>query len=411
MKPECSAWNVGRESEPMTTHAATRKFDRLERRCLTVGGTALLLSVGGALLDPTRFFQAYLLGYLFWVGIALGCLAVLMLHHLVGGRWGFIIQRLLEAGVRTLPLMALLFLPILLGLKDLYVWARPEAAAAQEILRHKQAYLNSSAFFWRAVAYFAIWIGAGSVLTMLSDRRDQGTETRPLTRRMLVLSGPGLLLFGVTVTFAAIDWAMSLEPLWFSSIYGVVFIVGQGLAALAFVIVATVLLSGQEPLRGAITPQQLHDLGNLLLAFVMLWAYIAFSQFLIIWSGNLPEEIPWYINRMQGGWGVLAAILIVFHFVAPFLLLLSRSTKRRARVLAMVATGILAMRIIDLFWLTAPAFHPRSFSLHWMDLLLPIGLGGIWLAVFLWHLKRRPLLPLHDPRFAAVAEPVHGAIV
>jgi hypothetical protein len=387
------------------------RFDRLERRCLTVGGAALFLSVGGAFLNPSRFFQAYLLGYLFWVGIALGCLAILMLHHLVGGRWGFVIQRFLEAGVRTLPLMALLFLPILLGLKDLYLWARPEAVAAEEILRHKQAYLNASAFFGRAVAYFAAWIGTGTILTMLSDRRDQGTETLPLTRRMLVLSGPGLLLYGVTVSFAAIDWAMSLEPLWFSSIYGVVFIVGQGLAALAFVIVAAVLLSDQEPLRGAITPQQFHDLGNLLLAFVMLWAYIAFSQFLIIWSGNLPEEIPWYINRIGGGWGVLAAILIVFHFVVPFLLLLSRSTKRRAKVLVRVAAAILILRLLDLFWLTAPSFHPRSFSLHWMDLLLPVGLGGIWLAAFLWHLKRRPLLPQHDPRFAVLAEPVHGASV
>ena len=395
----------------MTSQAPSREFDRLERRCLTVGGVALLLSLGGFFLNPSRFYQAYLFGYLFWVGIALGCLSLLMLHHLAGGRWGFVIQRPLEAGVRTLPLMALLFLPLLLGLRDLYVWARPEVVAAQEILRHKQAYLNAAAFFGRAVAYFAIWIGAGTVLTMLSARRDQGAEIGPLTRRMLVLSGPGLLLYGLTVTFAAVDWVMSLEPLWFSSIFGVVFIVGQSLAGLAFVIVAAVLLSGREPLRDAITPQQFHDLGNLLLAFVMLWAYIAFSQYLIIWSGNLPEEIPWYINRLQGGWGVLAVILIVFHFVVPFLLLLSRSTKRRAKVLVLVAAGILAMRFVDLFWLTAPAFHPKSLGLHWMDLLLPIGLGGIWLAAFLWHLKRRPLLPQHDPRFAAGAEPVHGASV
>jgi hypothetical protein len=385
------------------------EFDRARRRCLAVGVAALVVSVGGGFLNPPRFFQAYLFGYLFWVGIALGCLALLMLHHLAGGRWGFVIQRPLEAGVRTLPLLALLFVPILFGLKELYLWARPEAVAAEALLRHKQLYLNPPAFLFRAVVFFAVWIGVGALLTMLSGRRDQGAETLPLTRRMQVLSGPGLLLYGVTVSFAAIDWGMSLEPFWFSSVYGIIFIVGQNLAALAFVIVTVVLLSDRPPLRDAITPQQFHDLGNFLLAFVMLWAYIAFSQFLIIWSGNLPEEIPWYLNRMRGGWGVLAAILVAFHFLVPFLLLLSRSTKRRAKVLLLVAAGILAMRLLDLFWLTAPAFHPGGFSLHWMDLSLPVGLGGIWLAAYLSRLQRRPLLPEHDPRFAAVAEPVHGA--
>jgi hypothetical protein len=392
----------------MTT-GATSEFDRLERRCLGLGVAALLLSTGGAFLNPARFFQAYLLGYLFWVGIALGCLALLMIHHLAGGRWGFVIQRPLEAGVRTLPLLALLFLPILFGLKDLYLWARPEAVAAEALLRHKQLYLNAPAFLFRAVVYFAVWIGAGAILTMLSGRRDQGIDTLPLTRRMQVLSGPGLLLYGATASFAAIDWGMSLEPMWFSSIYGVVFIVGQGLAALAFVIVTVVLLSDRPPLRDAITPQQFHDLGNFLLAFVMLWAYIAFSQFLIIWSGNLPEEIPWYLHRMRGGWGFLAALLIAFHFIVPFLLLLSRSTKRRAKVLILVAAGILGMRLLDLFWLTSPAFHPGGLDLHWMDLSVPVGLGGIWLAAYLELLKRRPLLPEHDPRFAAAAESAHGA--
>ena len=386
----------------------TFEFDRLQRRCLIVGLAVLLLCLVGAFANPPRFFQAYLLGYLFWVGIALGCLAILMLHHLVGGRWGFVIQRLLEAGTRTLPLMALLFVPLVLGLREVYVWARPDAVLASELLRHKQPYLNGPAFFARAVAYFAIWIGAGSLLTMLSNRQDQGAGAETLTRRMQVWSGPGLLVYGLTVSFAAMDWVMSLEAEWFSSIYGVIFMVGQGLSALAFAILVGVLLSDRKPLRGAIGTQQLHDLGNLLLAFVMFWAYIAFSQLLIIWSGNLPEEIPWYLNRLQGGWQYLAAGLILFHFALPFLLLLLRSTKRRAKVLVAVAAGILGMRLLDLFWLTAPAFHPARLSVHWLDLALPIGLGGVWLAAFLFHLKRRPLLALHDPRFDATADPVHG---
>jgi hypothetical protein len=386
----------------------TSEFDRLQRRSLAVGLAVLLVCLVGAFANPVRFFQAYLLGYLFWVGIALGCLAILMLHHLVGGRWGFVIQRLLEAGTRTLPLMALLFVPLVLGLREVYVWARPEAVLASELLRHKQPYLNGPAFFARAVVYFAIWIGAGSLLTMLSSRQDQGAGVEALTRRLQVWSGPGLLVYGVTVSFAAMDWVMSLEAEWFSSIYGVIFMVGQGLSALAFAILVGVLLSERQPLRGAMGAQQLHDLGNLLLAFVMFWAYIAFSQLLIIWSGNLPEEIPWYLNRLKGGWQYLAAGLILFHFALPFLLLLLRSAKRRAKVLVVIAAGILGMRLLDLFWLTAPAFHPARLAVHWLDLAVPIGLGGVWLAAFLFHLKRRPLLALHDPRFDATADPVHG---
>jgi hypothetical protein len=384
-------------------------FDGMQRKALIVGGAALAASVLGGFLDRAAFFQGYLLGYLFWTGIAVGCLGLLMLHHLVSGRWGFAIQRLLEAGVRTLPLMALLFVPILFGLRDLYVWARPEVVATDALLRHKQPYLNGPALFGRTVFYFIVWIGAGSLLTMLSARQDQGMGAGSLTRRLQVLSGPGLLLYGFVVTFAAVDWVMSLEPHWYSSIYGVMFLVGQGLLALAFITRVAVRLAARPPIQGALTTTALHDLGNLLLAFVMLWAYLAFSQYLIIWSGNLPEETHWYLHRLHGGWGAVAALLIAFHFVAPFLLLLSRTAKRRAKILGAVAAGILVMRLIDLFWLTAPALHAEGFHLHWLDLALPIGLGGIWLAAFLARLKSRPLLAERDPRFTGVADAPHGA--
>jgi hypothetical protein len=381
----------------------------MRRRALVVGLVALALGGGGALLNRAAFFQAYLLGYLYWTGLSVGCLGILMLHHLVGGRWGFAIQRILEAGVRTLPLMALLFLPILFGLKDLYAWARPDLVAADTLLQHKQGYLNGPAFFGRASVYFLVWIGAGSLLTMLSARQDQGIDTGRLTRRLQALSGPGLVAYGLAVTFAAVDWAMSLEPHWFSSIYGVVFLVGQGLLALAFVTRVVICLADRPPIQGVMGTSQLHDLGNLLLAFVMLWAYIAFSQYLIIWSGNLPEENHWYLHRMHGGWGALAILLVAFHFVVPFLLLLSRATKRRATVLGVVAAGILVVRFVDLFWLIAPALHAEGFHLHWLDLVLPIGLGGVWLATFLTCLKRRPLLAERDPRFASLADAPHGA--
>ena len=381
----------------------------MQRRTLTVGVLAVVLAALGGLLNRAAFFQAYLLGYLFWTGIAVGCLGLLMLHHLVGGRWGYVIQRLLEAGVRTLPLMALLFLPILFGLRDLYVWARPEVMATDTLLQFKQRYLNGPAFFGRAAGYFVVWIGAGTILSMLSARQDQGMDASRLTRRLQILSGPGLVLYGMAVTFAAVDWVMSLEPHWYSSIYGVVFLIGQVLLALAFVTRVVICLANRPPIQSVLGSGQLHDLGNLLLAFVMLWAYVAFSQYLIIWSGNLPEENHWYLHRMAGGWGVLAAILIVFHFVVPFLLLLLRMTKRRAKLLGAVATGILVVRFVDLFWLVAPALHAEGFHLHWLDLVLPIGLGGIWLATFLACLKRRPLLAERDPRFAGLADAAHGA--
>ena len=393
----------------MTGDGTAWEFDTMQRKALMVGLGALALAVLGGLLNRAAFFQAYLLGYVFWTGIAVGCLGVLMLHHLVAGRWGYVIQRFLEAGVRTLPLLALLFVPLLFGLQDLYVWARPEVVATDALLQHKQRYLNGPAFFGRAACYFLIWIGTGTILTMLSARQDQGIGTGPLTRRLQVVSGPGLILYGMAVTFAAVDWVMSLEPHWFSSIYGVVFLVGQALLALAFVTRVVVWLANRPPIKGAMGPTQLHDLGNLLLAFVMLWAYIAFSQYLIIWSGNLPEENQWYLHRIAGGWGAVALILIVFHFVVPFLLLLSRTTKRRAKMLGAVATGILVVRLIDLFWLIAPAFHGEGFHLHWLDLVLPIGLGGLWLATFLGLLKRRPLLAERDPRFAGLADAPHGA--
>ncbi len=388
--------------------AVIPELDRWRRRSLTVGLGAGLPLLLGAVTDRANFFHAYLTAYLFWIGIALGCLAILMLHHLVSGRWGFVIQRLLESGSRTLPLMALLFVPLLFGLRELFLWARPEAVMAQEILRHRQPYLNSTFFSARVVLYFAIWITLASLLTRWSLEQDR-TAAPDLTRRLQRLSGPGLILYGLTVTFAAFDWVMTLGPQWHSTIFGAVFMVGQGLAALCFVVLASSRLADRGPLAGIMSPKLFHDLGNLILAFVMLWAYMAFSQYLIIWSGNLPDEIPWYVDRMAGGWFWLAMILVVFHFLVPFMLLLSRVTKRRAQVLSGIAVGLLVMRWADLYFIVMPALRPAQVAIHWMDVLAAIGIGGIWLWAFLGHLQGKSLWPLHDPRFAEVPEPAHGA--
>ena len=383
------------------------QLDRLQRRSLIVGAVGLALCIGGAAFNLRQFFQSYLQAYLFWIGISLGCFAIVMLHHLVGGRWGFPIRRLLEAGTRTLPLMAVLFVPILMGLRDLYLWARPQEVAADDLLQHKSPYLNVSAFIVRAAVYFATWIAVAHFLNKWSLEQDR-TGDRSLTDRLRHLSGPGLVLYGLTVTFSAIDWVMSLEPRWFSTIYGMVFMAGHGLEAVAIAILGAALLARRGPLADVTSPGHFRDLGNLTLTFLMLWAYMAFAQFLIIWAENLTDEIPWYLHRSAGGWGWVAFALFAFQFAMPFLLLLSRDTKQSAAALAGVALVILIMRMVDLFWLVAPAFHPAEFRVHWMDVVAPIGLGGLWLSVFVWHLKARPLVPLHDPRMEEALEHVGG---
>ncbi|MBI4444941.1 MAG: hypothetical protein HY645_03450 [Acidobacteria bacterium] len=370
------------------------KLDRFQRQAFLAGTLALLISLVGALFNREHFFQSYLVAYLFWVGLALGSLAVLMLHHLVAGSWGFVIQRFLEAASRTLPLMILLFLPLLLGLHELYPWTHQEELQ-NPVLQHKTAYLNVPFFIARAFIYFFAWLTFAHFFNRWSWRQDQGEF---LTKRMQLMAGPGLVAYVLTMTFASVDWVMSLEPHWYSTIFGLKFVVGQALAALAFSVLVVALLSKRQPLAGSVSAQHSHDLGNLLLAFVMLWAYIAFSQYLIIWSGNLPEEVPWYLRRTAGQWTLVAVVLILFHFASPFLLLLARLTKRRLGTLMKVAVLVLLMRLVDLFWLVMPAFYPQGPVLHWMDFTVWIGMGGIWVAIFLKGLKARPVLPLNDPR-------------
>ena len=384
------------------------RWDLMQKRSLAVGLIAAVLCAGGALIFPPVFFRAYLSAYIFWIGIPVGALALLMLHHLVGGRWGFMIQRVLEAAIQTLPLMALLFIPLLFGLADLYPWAQTEVVAADPLLQQKAAYLNIPFFIARAVAYFAVWIVLGRLLVTWSLQQDR-TADGALTLRLQRLSGPGLVLYGLTVTFAAIDWMMSLEPKWYSTIFGMIFMVSFGLAALALAILATRFLESQKPLAQVISPDRWHDLGNLLLALVMFWAYLQFSQFLLIWSENLTEEIPWYLHRIGGGWEWVALALILFLFALPFILLLSRTTKRSARMLSQVAAAILFMHWLDILWIVAPSFYPALFHLHWLDIVAPVGIGGLWLAAFIGYLKARSLLPLHDPRFAEVLEQVQEA--
>ncbi len=372
-------------------------LNRLRRPALAAACVGLLITLIGAWLDLDQFFRAYLFGWLFWAGVALGCLAIVMIQHVTGGAWGLVIRRILEAATRTLPWMALLFVPLLFGLPRLYAWARPGEVAADPLLQHKQPYLNVSFFTVRAAIYFASWIGLVWLLNRMSRAQDK-TGDEKLVRRFQLVSAPGLLLFVLTMTFASVDWVMSLEPHWFSTIYGVLLMSGMAVSAFSFAIAMLVLLAREEPLSGVITANHMHDLGKLLFAFVMVWAYFALSQFLIAYGGNLPEEIPWYLRRLQGGWEWVGLAVILLHFALPFLLLLMRRVKRDAGRLVKVALLVFGIRIVDLYWMMAPAWgEPGRFQVHWLDIGAPVALGGFWLWLFARELGRMPLLPMRDP--------------
>jgi hypothetical protein len=380
---------------------ATVKFGGLPARLVIAGAVLLAICVAAGVADKTVFFRSYLVAYLFWIGITLGSLALLMVQHLTGGRWALIIRRILEAGSRTLPLMAVAALPLLVGMKTIYIWSRP--GQTDPVILAKRLYLNPEFFTIRMVFYFAVWFTLAYFLNKWSKEEDAGSAGLALWMRMEGLSGIGLVIFGFTVTFASIDWVMSIEPQWYSTIYGLLFMVSQALTALAFSIAMLVWLSDREPLSQFVKPAQFQDLSSFLLTFVMLWAYLEFSQFLIIWGGNLSDEIPWYIRRMEGVWGHVGLLLVILSFFFPFFLLLFRHVKRRPRSLLIVAMLILVMRLVDIFWMVLPAFGGGSVRLTWMNVALPLGMGGIWFSYFLWQLQRMPILPVHDPRMQEIA--------
>ena len=391
-------------------------LDRVQRVAFVAGLAGLLALLVGGVFDQAQFFRSWLLGFLFWWSVAIGCLSILMIQHLTGGWWGLAIRRLLEAGSRTVPLLALLFVPLVFGLAKVYAWAQRDVVAHDVILQRKEAYLNPVFFTARAAFFFLAWIAIAHFLNKWSLRQDGG-YTIADARRLRSLSGAGLVLMGFTITFASVDWAMSLNPHWFSTIYGFMFMVGQALAALTLCVVALGVLRRGETLAAVTKPTIVHDLGKLMLAFTMLWAYMHLSQFLIVWSGNLPEEIPWYLTRLNGGWQYLALALVVFHFALPFLLLLSRDLKRNLGALAAVAAFMFVMRFVDLFWIVAPdlAGHHGAeaagahLTVHLLDLAAVVGLGGLWVAAFARQLKRRPLLAATDPDLPELlALPAYG---
>ena len=378
------------------------------KRALIAGIVFLVVLAAGAFINAREFFQAYLIGWTFWTGIAVGSLALLMLQHLTGGGWGLVIRRSLEAATRTLPLMAVLFIPVLIGAHSIYhEWMDPAEVAKHPAVQVKSGYLNLPFFAVRFVIYFGIWIALAFFLNKWSLAQDRTADNR-YTKNMRVLSGGGMVALIFSVSFASIDWYMSIEPDWFSTIYGFIFVAAWTLSALAFVIAVMARLSREEPMRRIVAPLHFHDLGKLLLALVMLWAYFAFSQFLIIWSGNLPEEITWYIRRIHGGWGAVIITIGILHFAAPFLFLLSRNFKRDPSKLVLIAILILVMRMVDLLWMLVPAFE-EAHRWIWLDAIALLGFGGLWLALFTWQLSKRPLVPINDPQFESVLAQMHAS--
>jgi len=381
---------------------------RVRNIALAVGVVFTLALILGALLNPGQFFHGYLVGFVFWTGITVGSLALLCLQNLTGGAWALVIRRVLEASTRTLPLMLLLFIPIALGLKHIYAWMDPAVMGSTAALQKKAAFLNPSFFILRTFIYFAIWSAAAILLNWLSLQQDRAAG-RGVKKRMQMVGGPGLVLTILCVTFAAIDWVMSLDPAWYSTIFGLIFVAAWSLSALAFTILVMTWLSAREPMNTVVQPRHTHDWGNLTLTLVMLWTYFAFSQYLIIWSGNLPEETTWFVARKHGGWGAIALLIVILQFAFPFMMLLSRTMKKSAQKLALLAALILAMRVVDVIWLVEPTYSRGAFVFNWMDYVAPIAIGGLWVGTFAWQLQKRPLLPINDPQLeqALVAHAGH----
>jgi hypothetical protein len=383
---------------------------KISQRSLIVGALFAAISVVLAFTRPDEFYRAYLLGFMCWLGVALGSMAIVMIRHLTGGGWGTVIRRILGAAMRTLPLLAVLFIPVILGVRRLYVWAQPLSNIEDKHLREHleqltQTYLTVNGFIIRAIFYFAVW----NVLSFLLSKWSKETD-RPgapdNSGRFKAVSGPGLILYGFTISFAAIDWVMSLDPSWVSTIFGLIILIGEVLSAMCFAIVVERILFDYKPMSDLLKPDFVHDHGKWTLAFIMVWAYFNFSQWLIIWAGNLPSEITFYLKRLSGGWGAIGLILVLFHFVLPFATLLSRPFKRNIRKLVWVAVWLMLMRYVDLFWIIEPNFS-KTLNVTIADIVVPIAIGGIWLWYFFRNLAALPLLPAYDPDIHEVLEKSH----
>ncbi|WP_165073830.1 hypothetical protein [Paludisphaera rhizosphaerae] len=390
------------------------RFDLIQSTAGRIGLVGLAACVAGAVIAPAAFFPSYLAAFLLWTGVSFASIGLCLLHQLTGGSWAVPHRRSFEAAGSLIVLMALFFVPILLGLGYTYAWADKAVVDANHHVANKVHWLNPGSFTLRAVIYFAIATAAAYIVNAWSRQQDDAADKAP-SRRLNAVAGPATVFMFLTASFASFDWGMSRDPDWYSTIYGALFIVGSILSTLALAAVFSIRNGKYEPIHSALTVGRLNDLGNLMLAFTMLWAYMSFSQFLITWLGNLPEEVVYYQRRVFGIYGAIALGLIAFGFFAPFLALLQRSHKRDANWILPIASWILVMRAVDLFWVIVPGFgkipgphgeEGDSFawgSLLWYAAALA-GVGGIWVAAFIRRLRTAPLVPLRDPRVVEALE-------
>ncbi len=386
-------------------------------RWMAIAGAVLaIIAILLAIWRPDEFYRAYLLAFMDWLGVALGSMAIIMIRHLTGGGWGVVIRRLQGAAMRTLPILTLLFVPILIAVAQgrIYPWAMPLASVNDQHIREHLAkntfvtasYLNFRGFLIRAIIYFAIWNVLSFLLSRWSKEADSA-NTRDNTERFKRVSGPGLILYAFTIAFASIDWLMSFDPTWISTIFGLIILIGELLSAMCFAVFVESILYRCKPMSEMLRPEFVHDHGKWMLTFIMVWAYFSFSQWLIIWAGNLPNEITFYLKRLSGGWGWIGLILALFHFVVPFAILLSRPFKRNIRKLVWLAIWLLFMRWLDLFWIIEPNFS-KTLRFTLADIVVTCALGCVWMAFYFRNLASLPLLPAYDATAGEVLEAKHG---
>lgn len=368
-----------------------------KKQALVTGIAGLIATFAGFFIDQTQFFFSYLTAYMFWLTLVLGALFFTQLHHISGADWSIVLRRIIETVMISLPLMAILVIPILFGLHDLYHWSHADSVAADPVLLKKSAYLNPVFFTIRVILYFAIWILLARRLYQTSLAQDASFQPEQIMK-MRKISAPGMILFALSITFASFDLLMSLDAHWYSTIFGVYIFGGSFLVILTFIVIFSLYLRKRGILAETITIEHYHDLGKFLFAFIIFWGYIGFSQYFLIWYANIPEETIWYLHRWEGSWKIVTMILVFGHFLIPFIFLMPRFTKRNLSGLRFIAIWIFIMHWIDIYWIVMPNFSHHGVHLSWIDLTAFLGIGGIFLWYFLNKYYANALVPVSDPR-------------
>jgi hypothetical protein len=363
---------------------------------LIAAAIGLAASAAGLMMNSAEFFFSYLTAYMFWTSLTLGGLFFVMLHHISGAVWSTVLRRLMESLMQTVPIMAILFIPIAFGIHDLYHWSHADAVAADALLQKKEAYLNIPFFLIRTLIYFSIWFLLAHFLYKTSIQQDQEFRSEQI-KRLRTLSAPGIVLFALSITFASFDWLMSLDPHWYSTIFGLYFFAGSFLSATAFLVIVAQSLRTKGYLKATITTEHFHDLGKFLFAFTIFWGYMAFSQYFLIWYANIPEETIWYLHRWEGSWKILTLLLVFGHFLIPFMGLMTRASKRNLTYMKIMSFWILLMHYIDLYWIIMPIRYEHGIQPSWMDFATIIGVGGVFLW-FMWSkFWGQAMVPVNDP--------------